>query len=430
MIFNYLSLKFGQRSSAQRSLAITLLCSLFFISQIHAQKPHCHSDELLSDYLDSHAHQHEIKQYKIDLENQINSRSGGSVIVLPVVFHVIHRGEALGQGSNLTDAKIMEQLNTLNTDFAYQNTDKNQIPAQFTGAAADTEIQFCLAQIDENGQSTSGIVRHELGTVSSVNTIENIIKPMTQWDSDKYINIWIARMPDPSILGYAYLPVQSIIGTARDGIVISHLKIGNQNTSTRGRTLVHEMGHYLGLLHMWGFEENDCDEDDQVSDTPATFAPNYGCPAHPQFTCGSADMFMNYMDYVDDNCMFMFTEGQKNIMHGTLNNQRFSLVNNNTTSCSTSVSTSEERITEPSLEVYPNPCTAYINVDINTDNDIVSYQIYNLGGMLVQEVASLKSTMYDTFEIPTASLPNGAYVIRFATKSGISITKRFVKHIN
>jgi len=427
MIFNYLSLKFGQRSYTLWSLVIAFVCTSILLNNIQAQTPHCHSDEILSDYLDSHGLRHEITEYKDNLQDQVANRSGGAVIELPVVFHIVHRGESIGQGSNLTDAKILEQLNILNTDFAFQNTDKNQIPAQFLGAAADTEIQFCLAQVKENGQSTSGIMRYEMGTIDNTAEIENSIKPQTQWDPHKYINIWIVRMPDPSILGYAYLPVPSTLGQTKDGIVISHLKTGNQNSSTRGRTLVHEMGHYLGLLHMWGFNENECFEDDQVSDTPGTSAPNYGCPFHPQFTCGSADMFMNYMDYVDDNCMFMFTEGQKDIMNGILNNQRISLRSNANAICNNSVSTSEDIIPEQSLDIYPNPCSDYINVDISPDYELVSCQIYALSGMIVQQIDKLDNNMNDIFEIPTFSLPNGAFVVRFETKSGKSVSKRFVK---
>ncbi len=427
MIFNYLSLKFGQRSYTHWSLAIAIACTFFITSNTQAQRPHCHTDEILSDFLGSHAVQHEIKQYKNSLSTQVANRTGGVATELPVVFHVVHSGESLGQGSNLTDAKIMEQLHILNTDFAFQNTDKNQIPSQFAGNAADIEIQFCLAQVDENGQATSGIMRHKMGAPTSINTIENTIKTLTQWDPNKYINIWIVRMHDPAILGYATLPLQNVLGTKRDGIVISHFKIGNQNAATRGRTLVHEMGHYLGLLHMWGFNENDCDEDDQVSDTPSTFAPNYGCPAHPQFTCGSADMFMNYMDYVDDNCMFMFTQGQKNIMQGVVNNQRSSLLSNQDAICGTSVSTSEEIALEKSLDLYPNPCNGYINVNKSADDEIISYQIYSLSGMLVQQTDRLGSTTNDIFEISTSSLSNGAYVVRFETKTGLSVAKRFVK---
>lgn len=428
MIFNYFSLKAGQRSYTWLTITFLLLSFLYCAYPILAQQPHCHSDEILSSYMNSHDLQHEIKDYKNALRSQVSHRSGGSVVELPVVFHIIHRGESIGESSNLLESKVMEQFDILNTDFAYQNTDKSKIPAQFSADAADTEIQFCLAQVDENGQSTTGIIRHELGVIFNVNDIENLVKPQTQWDPEKYINIWIVRMPDPSILGYAYLPTPSNVGSQRDGIVISHTKIGIQSASTRGRTLVHEMGHYLGLLHMWGFEENDCDEDDQISDTPDAFAPNYGCPFHPQLSCGSSDMFMNYMDYVDDNCMFMFTQGQKNIMHGIIENQRASLQNNKDAICGIAVSTQEEVALERSLDFYPNPCSDYINLDIDTDNEIVSYEIYALNGALVQQVDRMYSHANDVLEIPTYNLSNGAYVVRFKTKSGVSVAKRFVKH--
>ena len=163
-------------------------------------------------------------------------------------------------------------------------------------------------------------------------------------------------MPDPGILGYAYLPLPSILGSSLDGVVISHLKIGNVDSRTKGRTLVHEVAHYFGVQHMWGVNENDCNEDDQISDTPLVSVPYYGHPSYPQFTCGTSDMFMNFMDYVDDNCMFMFTEGQKTVMRSIVNNQRISLLSANNTACNSTVSTSPSPATNELIQLSPNPC--------------------------------------------------------------------------
>jgi len=425
MIFNISCYISKQRSSAQVIFTCALVCYLFAPHFVSAQTAHCHTDEIMSKHLNDIGQHHEIKQYKETIRQMATARSGGVVVELPVVFHIIHSGESIGQGSNMTEAKIMEQFNSLNNDFAFQNADhRNNIPSQFSASAADTEIQFCLAQVDETGQATSGIIRYEFPSISSISFMENSIKPLTQWDPDKYINIWIVRMPDPSILGYSYLPTPTFLGTVRDGIVISHLKVGNQNASTLGRTLVHEMGHYLGLLHPWGNDEADCSEDDQISDTPAVFAPYYGCPVFPQFTCGTSDMFMNYMDYVNDNCMFMFTAGQKNIMHGIINNQRSKLIANNDALCNNTVSTSNSTIHEKAVDIFPNPCTDQLFISLSFDYQVISYQVYDLSGVLLME-NDLHSN--PSLTIPTQNLQNGAYVVRIVTNKGETVSKRFVK---
>jgi len=426
MISNNLSLKYGHRSWLFTQRVFILFCFLVSFFQITAQTPHCHADEFLADHLHSHDIFHEIEDYKNSLSDLSPNRNAGVIKELPVVFHIIHQGENIGQGANLSDAKILEQLEILNTDFALKNADRNNIPNQFTSAAADTEIQFCLARVDESGQATSGILRHQTSNITSVNFIENSIKPQTQWNPRQYINIWIVRMHNPSILGYSFLPIPSILGSTGDGIVVSHLKVGNQGVSTKGRTMVHEMGHYLGLLHMWGFEESDCNEDDQISDTPLALAPYYGCPFFPQFTCGTSDMFMNYMDYVDDNCMFMFTNGQKNIMQGVLNNQRISLLTNTDAICNGTV-TSVDEVAANAIELSPNPCLDHINVNLNTEYQLVNYQIYDISGRLLIQQNEFDHAPIKNIQIPTQLLQSGAYVVRFETQTGISFSRRFIK---
>ncbi len=424
MIFNISSFLFSQRSYVRVIFSWTLVCQLIISNNINAQAPHCHTDELMSEHLAHTGQEHQLKQYKEEIKQYSSTRSGGVIAELPIVFHIIHNGEPIGQGSNMAESRIMEQFNSLNEDFAFLNSDRGNIPSQFSSVAVDTEIQFCLAQVDENGQATSGIIRHEMPSIGSISFIENTIKPQTQWDPDKYINIWIVRMPNQDILGYAFLPTAPFLGSAVDGIVISHLKIGNQNSTTLGRTLVHEMGHYLGILHLWGNNEGDCDEDDQISDTPAVLAPYYGCPAFPQFTCGSSDMFMNYMGYVNDNCMYMFTEGQKNIMHGIINNQRASLMANADALCNNAVSTTDLKLPEDAIDIHPNPCTDQLHIGLSADYQFTSYDVYDLSGVLLIQNDKLSQ---QSIIIPTESLQNGAYVVRILTNKGEFLSKRFVK---
>ncbi len=426
MIFNYLRPISFKRSSYIPMGLVFILLNCLLALPLAAQVHHCHADELLSEHITATESQNELRAYRESISHIASTRGAGEVINISVVFHIIHHGESVGNGPNLSDSRILEQLSILNTDFSLQNSDKDLIPNQFTGLAADTEIQFCLASVNPNGQASSGIIRHQMPAISSINNIENTVKPQTQWDADRYLNIWIVKMPEPTILGYAYLPIPSILGTAKDGVVISHLKVGNVGQSTKGRTLVHEVGHYLGLPHIWGFDEGDCTEDDQISDTPPTFAPYYGCPQYPQFTCGSSDMFMNFMDYVDDNCMYMFTSGQKSIMRNILANQRSSLASASNTVCSDLVSTFSTPSKEDQLILYPNPCQDLLGVSVPKGLDLTLYSIYNSAGKLIKTENLDTSNQMDDIEIATQTLENGIYVVRFETKSGDSIVKRFV----
>lgn len=427
MIFNYVFPFLNKKSDLVSGLTFLMVFMASLGGSLIAQSAHCHADELMADYALKTQNQQEIKIYKQGLTNVINSRSGAAIISLPVVFHIIHQGESIGNGPNLSDSEIQEQLDILNNDFSLQNTDKARIPSEFEGRAANVEIQFCLAKVAPSGVSTTGIERVQFQAVTSINEIETKIKPQTQWDPENYINIWILRMPNPSFLGYAYLPIPSILGTALDGIVISHLKVGNINPSTKGRTLVHEMGHYLGLLHIWGFNENECNEDDQISDTPKVSAPYYGCPAYPQFTCGTSDMFMNYMDYVDDNCMHMFTEGQRSIMRAVATKQRSSLLNGVEMACNSTVAVAPSPKINDLVKLYPNPCQDQLQVSLPDNQEIKSYRLFDTSGRLLYTNVSELSLRPRIERFDTSALQDGIYLVRIETKSGESYVKRFVK---
>ncbi len=410
-----------------------LIASLFFLFGaviLNAQAPHCHTDEMLGNHLDQKSIKEEIALYEEQLSNTSPTRDEGIVHTIPVVVHIIHAGESIGNGPNLSQTKILEQLDILNDDFNQLNADQNLIPAEFAGLAANVEIEFCLARTTPDGNATNGITRSEYGSISSINFIESNIKPQTQWDPTRYMNLWIVRMPDPSILGYAYLPSPTFLHTHLDGVVLSHLKVGNQNSTTRGRTLVHEVGHYLGLPHLWGFTENDCDEDDFISDTPAVRTPYYGCPSYPQFTCGTSDMFMNYMDYVDDNCMHMFTEGQKTVMRSIINNQRKSLISNTDTACSTTVSTNNSPELNELVKIYPNPCQDDLTISTPDNHTIQSITVYDSSGRVLDFQVIPHKDSSSTYYLDTNAYQDGMHVLKIETRTGESYAKRFVKLTN
>lgn len=265
---------------------------------------------------------------------QSTNGQGRAVITIPVVFHIVHNGQAVGTGENVSDAFIQAQLDQMNQDFALTNSDASLIPSIFQPLAANTEIQFCLAQRTPAGAATTGINRVNGGQTSwTVNQINSNLKPSTIWNRDQYLNIWSVKFGggDAGLLGYAQFPGGS---ANTDGVVIVFSSMGSVATPNpaggvygRGRTLTHEVGHWLNLRHIWG--DATCGND-FVSDTPVHNASNGGCPTFPHLsTCSGnpTEMTMNYMDYTYDACMYMFTAGQKTRMRAVLasGGSRFSL---------------------------------------------------------------------------------------------------------
>lgn len=219
---------------------------------------------------------------------------GLGVISIPVYFHVVYSNSA----ENVSDNQIANQMSVLNDDFRLSN-DANQTPSEFSSVVADSEINFTHAGTFRYSNSTSS-----WGTNDAVKSAFPPITPST------HLNIWVCDIGG-GILGYAQFPGGP---SATDGVVLlySSLPGGSASPYNLGRTATHEVGHYLNLRHIWG--DGRCKRDDFVADTPSSDGANYGCPSYPTVNCRSNDMTMNYMDYTNDACMYMFTEGQKSRM--------------------------------------------------------------------------------------------------------------------
>ena len=216
------------------------------------------------------------------------------VVNIPVYVHVVYSNS----NENISNAQITSQMTVLNNDFRMQNSDAGNTPTEFAGLAADTEINFTLAGTFRHSDS-----RTSWGTNDAVKSAYPPVTPST------HLNIWVANIGG-GILGYAQFPGGN---SATDGVVCAPQYFGTTGYVSApfdgGRTMTHEVGHYLNLRHIWG--DGRCRQDDFVSDTPSSDAPNYGCPSYPTRNCKSNDMTMNYMDYTDDACMSLFTQGQK-----------------------------------------------------------------------------------------------------------------------
>ena len=232
----------------------------------------------------------------------------GAVYTIPVVVHVIYNTAA----QNLSTAQIQSQIDVLNEDFRRMNADAANTLAQFQGVAADAELEFCLATFDPNGVPTTGITRTAT-SLSSFSANSDFMKFTSQgghdaWPASDYLNLWVCNLSG-SVLGFATYPGGN---PALDGVVIDYQNMGRGGSAVPpfhlGRTATHEVGHWLNLIHIWG--NTGCGSDDNVADTPGASGPNYGCPLS-NTSCGSLDMVQNYMDYSDDSCMNLYTQGQK-----------------------------------------------------------------------------------------------------------------------
>jgi hypothetical protein len=259
--------------------------------------------------------------------------------VIPVVVHVLHNGTAVGVEANISDAQILSQIRILNEDFRRKNADAIRTPAEFLPVAADANIEFVLAKQDPNGLPTTGIVRKQGPKTIYAPEDATLIGQTSQWNPEEYLNMWVVPLVSP-YLGYATFPTSNLPGlnftptaAIRDGITVDYLFFGTgpgTAANTTGRTATHEVGHYLGLRHIWG-DEAGCELDDFVLDTPSQDNPNNTiCNDNPsRFSCGNSNMIQNYMDYTPDRCMNLFTKGQVDRFDVVLANspRRASLVN-------------------------------------------------------------------------------------------------------
>ncbi|MEN8192862.1 MAG: zinc metalloprotease [Bacteroidota bacterium] len=266
---------------------------------------------------------------------QIEFRSGK--VVIPVVIHVVYQNTT----ENISDAQIQSQINVLNEDFRKLNSDVSSVPTEFQSIVTDARIEFKLAQRDPDCNPTNGITRTSTTVTgftknmsASTPTTRNPVKFTSSggrdgWPSDEYLNIWVCNLAG-TLLGYGSFPADFASRPTEDGVVMDFEAFGTTGTSITpfnlGRVLVHEIGHWLNLRHIWGDDGSACTGSDEVGDTPNQGGNNSGCPTHPSSSCGSNDMFMNYMDYVDNNCMFMFTNGQSDRMDAVLYTTRADLV--------------------------------------------------------------------------------------------------------
>ncbi len=251
-------------------------------------------------------------------------------ITIPVVVHVV-----MPNPNAITTSQIERQLQRLTTDYLGDNPDSTNLNAAFQSVRGRSGIKFVLAKQDPNGACTDGITRtattvsnFNLDRLGTSNVKRGALGGKDGWDYTKYLNIWVCQVistnqnPSGGILGFATFPDLGTYPAADQGVVIAAAFFGEASSScgvdgtySLGRTLTHEVGHYLNLYHT--FQGGCGGNGDEVSDTPPVSNPYFGCGTGVIATglcTGAANppgrMYQNYMDYTDDACMTMFSAGQ------------------------------------------------------------------------------------------------------------------------
>lgn len=385
-------------------------------------------------------------------QSMASGRSANTVINIPVVVHVIHNGDALGSGENITDARVLSQITVLNQDFRKMiNTNGyNDNPV-----GADMEVQFVMAQRKPDGTATNGIDRVNLGVASwaTETSVETNLKPNTSWDPTQYFNIWVCAFSTAAsadlngVLGYAQFPSSSGLGgldvnggaANTDGVIIDFRCFGSKaiaNSGTyfadydQGRTATHEIGHCFGLRHIWG-DSTSCvvnatdSNKDYCPDTPAAANENYDCDSTYD-SCPSAagnDMTENYMDYSNDICMNTFTLDQKGRVLAVIQNspRRFTLPTS--PALQAPLLASQFNLFD-NLKLYPNPAKDFVIINVSQGQDLPdSYNIYNTLG---QQVGQSKVATSNDLTVDTTQLSKGIYFLKI-NKDAASKTLQFIK---
>lgn len=369
---------------------------------------------------------------------------------IPVVVHIVYNSPE----ENIPNDLVYSQIARLNRDYRRLNEDTSDTRAEFLPVAADAGIEFYLAGTDADGNPSGGITRTQTTRTDFApdffgNGMDDVkqssLGGADAWDTDNYLNIWVCDLIGSNaffqLFGFAYPPATAPNWPANSaapspelqGVVIHYevfgdgnpLATGQLSISDKGRTAVHELGHYLGLRHIWGdaLFTDGCAVDDGIEDTPNASANAAQQCTFSNNTCVDLpvdfpDMIENYMDYAQDRCMNLFTQGQVDIMRLMLETARTELADG-----SVEPSGMTHLPSAGSIGVFPNPTDADFVIQIPSDQRVSSIRVVDINGRTVAE----RSGMLETGNISDDwNLAAGSYILQLQFDSGLVSKKLLV----
>jgi len=432
----------------KKLLFIPLFIASFLYGQNVADIEQCLSHKAIAyqDELSPGFEEHVDEQFELAKHTPLTKTEKSTKYTIPVVVHVVYNTE----DQNLEDSVILRQIETLNEDYQRTNADTANMRPDFDIVKGSPNIEFELTQTNPQGQPSTGITRTEtsqetfgdIGLISGDFSELEKVKQTAEgghdpWDQSRYLNIWVCNMEvfnSPALLGYATPPAglpnwpPGSNPNLIDGVVIQYQAFGSNNpnvldagqgpVTVMGRTTTHEVGHYLGLRHIWG--DGDCNEQDGIDDTPNAEDQSQQDCDDTKNTCVDTiqgtdlpDMIENYMDYSAETCQNSFTQGQVDLMRGVLNNQRYDLVHDNPASV-------KEQTTE--AKIYPNPAQDQITVVLENGTAETIEVLGSSGRQVLSTGSSAQETSLDV-----SALDNGVYFIRIQQPTGQRTISKFVK---